>query len=85
MIDSALNTLPDAVQKMIRNWHEGGWTPMRRLGTPADIGDAVALLCSPEANWITGQTLDVDGGAALMDAHLPLEIQQIPAKQSHSA
>src|SRR2546422_928973 len=78
--DSVLNTLPEAVQTMIRNWHRGGWTPMGKLGTPSDIGNAVALLCSAEANWITGQILDVDGGASLMDAHLPLEIQGIPAR-----
>jgi NAD(P)-dependent dehydrogenase (short-subunit alcohol dehydrogenase family) len=83
--DSVFNTLPQAAQYMIRNWHEAGWTPMRRLGTPADMGNAVALLCSSEASWITGQILDVDGGAALMDAHLPLEIQQIPAKQGRAA
>ena len=77
--DSVLNTLPEAVQTMIRNWHRGGWTPMGKLGTPSDIGNAVALLCSAEANWITGQILDVDGGASLMNAHLPLEIQQVPA------
>lgn len=83
--DSVFNTLPEAAQNMIRNWHEAGWTPMRRLGIPADLGNAVALLCSPEANWITGQLLDVDGGAALMDAHLPLEIQQIPANKAQAA
>src|SRR3989449_3701711 len=49
--DSVLNTLPDAVQEMVRTWHRGGWTPMGRLGTPADIGNAVALLCSEEAGW----------------------------------
>src|SRR5713226_6342159 len=76
--DTVFNTLPDAVQNTIRNWHQEGWTPMRRLGTTTDIGNAVALLCMPEASWITGQVLDVDGGASLMDAHLPLEIQQIP-------
>ena len=83
--DSVLNTLPDAAQDMIRNWHRGGWTPMGKLGTPSDIGNAVALLCSAEASWITGQILDVDGGASLMDAHLPLEIQQVPAARgAHS-
>jgi hypothetical protein len=40
---------------------------MRRLGTPADIGNAVTLLCSKEAGFITGQLLAVDGGASLMD------------------
>jgi len=74
--DSVLNTLPEAAQNLIRNWHNGGWTPMGRLGTPADIGNAVALLCSEEAGWITGQLIAVDGGAGLMDAALPLEIQQ---------
>ena len=38
---------------------------MRRLGTPADIGNAVALLCSNEAAWITGQLIVVDGGMGL--------------------
>ena len=76
--DSVLNSLPDVVQDMVRTWHEGdkGWTPMGRLGTPADIGNAVALLCSQDAGWITGQTIAVDGGMSLMDAGLPLEIQR---------
>ncbi len=74
--DSVLKTLPQEVQQMIRAWHEGGWTPMGRLGTPADIGDAVTLLCSKEASWITGQIITVDGGASLMDPGLPLEIQR---------
>ena len=74
--DSVLNTLPDAAQDMIRKWHQGGWTPMVRLGTPADIGNAVSLLCAKEASWITGQTIAVDGGLSLMDAGLPLEIQR---------
>jgi enoyl-[acyl-carrier protein] reductase III len=74
--DSVLNSLPDAAQDMIRKWHQGGWTPMGRLGTPADIGNAVSLLCSQEAGWITGQTIAVDGGLSLMDAGLPLEIQR---------
>ena len=75
--DSVLNSLPEVVQDAIRNWHKEGWTPMGRIGTPADIGNAVSLLCSDEASWITGQLIDVDGGASLMDAHLPLEIQGV--------
>ena len=74
--DSVLNTLPDPVVQMIRDHHRNGWTPMRRLGTPADIGNAVTLLCSHEAGWITGQLIAVDGGMGLMDPGLPLAIQQ---------
>jgi NAD(P)-dependent dehydrogenase (short-subunit alcohol dehydrogenase family) len=74
--DSVLNALPAPVQQMIRDHHQSGWTPMRRLGTPADIGNAVTLLCSKEAAFITGQTVSVDGGASLMDPALPLPIQQ---------
>ncbi len=56
---------------------------MGRLGTTADIGNAVALICSPEANWITGQLVEVDGGASWMDAHLPLELQGVPKPKKH--
>lgn len=73
--DSVLNTLPPAVQDLIRDWHKRGWTPMRRLGTPADIGNVVALLCDEEAGWITGQTIYADGGASLMNPEVPPEIQ----------
>src|SRR5437667_11637208 len=41
--DSVLNTLPEEAQQLIRNWHNRGWTPMGRLGTPADIGNVVVL------------------------------------------
>jgi len=80
--DSVLNSLPEVFQSGLRDWQERGWTPMGRLGRPSDIGNAVALICSPEAAWITGQLIEVDGGASLVDAHLPLEFQGIarPAK-----
>ena len=83
--DSVLNSLPDAVQQAVRDWNQNGWTPMGRLGTPADIGNAVSLLCSPEAGWITGQLIDVDGGASLMNSHAPLEIQQSRPQKSRAA
>jgi len=73
--DSVLNSLPDQVQRLIRDWHARGWTPMRRLGTPKDVGDVVALLCSERARWITGQVIYADGGASLMNPEVPPEIQ----------
>lgn len=36
--------------------------PLRRAGTPQDMAAAVAFLCSADADCITGQTLNVDGG-----------------------
>ena len=36
--------------------------PMKRLGTPSDISNAVLFLLSDEATWITGAVLPVDGG-----------------------
>jgi NAD(P)-dependent dehydrogenase (short-subunit alcohol dehydrogenase family) len=79
--DSVLNSLPEVFQTGLREWQERGWTPMRRLGTPADIGNAVALICSQEAGWITGQLIEADGGASLVDGHLPLEFQGIPSRE----
>ncbi len=39
--------------------------PMGRFGTPRDVGIAVRFLASPDAAYITGQTLIVDGGQVL--------------------
>lgn len=36
--------------------------PAGRLGTPEDLGAAVLYLCSPAAEWVTGQCLRVSGG-----------------------
>jgi NAD(P)-dependent dehydrogenase (short-subunit alcohol dehydrogenase family) len=45
--------------------YAGTWakvTPLGRVGTPGDVGAAVAFLASDAASFITGQTLWVDGG-----------------------
>lgn len=47
---------PDQIERRIRA------NPMRRLGTPEDIADAVAFLVSCNAAYITGQVLSVNGG-----------------------
>ena len=36
--------------------------PLGRLGSPEDIAAAVAYLASPDAAWVTGQVLNLDGG-----------------------
>ena len=40
-------------------------TALGRAGTPEDVADALAFLCSSKASWITGEVLDLNGGAHL--------------------
>jgi 3-oxoacyl-[acyl-carrier protein] reductase len=43
----------------------GGWLPLRRLGTPLEVGSMIAVLASDVASWVTGGGLCVDGGASI--------------------
>ncbi len=70
-----LVSLPAEVQRAIKSWHESGWCPARRAGTPQDVANAVMLICMEESSWMTGQIFHVDGGASVMDTVFPLEIQ----------
>ncbi|WP_422744924.1 SDR family oxidoreductase [Mycobacterium sp. WMMD1722] len=47
-------------------------TPMRRLGDPADIAAAAVYLASPAAEYLTGKTLEVDGGLTYPNLDLPI-------------
>ncbi len=63
----------DRVQGVQRQGlQEGEWmqktiegVPLKRAGTPEDIAAAVSFLCSEDADYITGQTLNVDGGVEM--------------------
>jgi len=74
--DSIVNHLPPELCASMLAWLRSGWGPTKRPGTPADIGGAVAALCSEDAQWITGQTIAADGGASLMNPELPLDLQR---------
>ena len=52
--------LSDALKKDVT-----GRIPLGRFGQPEDIAAAVAFLASPEAGYITGQVLTVDGGMVM--------------------
>ena len=41
---------------------DGGLLPIKRWGTPEDIASAVWVLCSGALPYVTGQSIDVDGG-----------------------
>lgn len=40
----------------------GGLLPIKRWGNPSDVANAVFALCNGDLTYITGQTIDVDGG-----------------------
>ena len=47
-------------------------TPMRRLGEPADIAAAAVYLASPAGAFLTGKTLELDGGLIMPNLELPI-------------
>src|SRR4029079_8531853 len=56
MSEAVRNKAGDLIKKMI---------PLKRLGKPEDIAEAVVFLCGPAAGYITGQLITVDGGLSL--------------------
>ena len=47
-------------------------TPLRRLGVPDDIAAAAVYLASPAASYLTGKTIEVDGGLNVPNLDLPI-------------
>jgi 3-oxoacyl-[acyl-carrier protein] reductase len=58
-LTEGVKLVPGALQEYIEN------TPLGRVGSPQDVADAVLFLCSAKASWLTGEVLDLNGGAHL--------------------
>jgi 3-oxoacyl-[acyl-carrier protein] reductase len=50
------NNPPEALEMLLT------WTPLGRIGEPADVADVVAFLAGPDGRWLTGQNLHASGG-----------------------
>ena len=57
----AMAALPDDVRTQMRERYEAK-TALGRLGTPTEVGQAILFLASPLSSYVTGATLNVDGG-----------------------
>lgn len=51
--------MPGVVEDYLDN------TALGRAGTPEDIAEAVVYLCADGSSWLTGEVLDINGGAHL--------------------
>ncbi|MGZ8802476.1 MAG: SDR family NAD(P)-dependent oxidoreductase [Mycobacterium sp.] len=58
-LTAAAASVPGVVEDYVDN------TVLGRAGTPEDIANAVVYLCSPGSSWLTGEVLDINGGAHL--------------------
>ena len=55
----------DDIDRLVR-WKEMAKnTPIRRNGTPEEVGAFMAYLCTEAASWITGQSINLNGGTIM--------------------
>jgi len=61
---------PDGVNELATEWFrnnyvEGQHLPLRRAGRPEEIAGVAAFLAGPDATYLTGQVITVDGGLTI--------------------
>ncbi|MBY0288514.1 MAG: SDR family oxidoreductase [Mycobacteriaceae bacterium] len=62
-VDTPLTAGSSLIPGLVEDYTEN--TALGRAGRPEDIANAVVFLCSPQNSWLTGEVLDLNGGAHL--------------------
>jgi NAD(P)-dependent dehydrogenase (short-subunit alcohol dehydrogenase family) len=60
LVETEMLEIPLQVEGLVNDYLDQ--MPVRRVGQPGDIAEAVRFLLGPESSWITGVRLDIDGG-----------------------
>ena len=63
--DSVAYYFGDEASRAAFNDEVAAATPLRAVGTPEEVADLIGFLCSPQAAWMQGQVLYLDGGIFL--------------------
>jgi NAD(P)-dependent dehydrogenase (short-subunit alcohol dehydrogenase family) len=69
-IDTEMSIRPDGVNELETEWFrahyvQGHHLPLRRAGQPEEVAGVAAFLAGPDATYITGQVITVDGGLTI--------------------